>query len=113
MISPKKERKLVRFTYPKWKPAPDWVYETIAEETRQNKINTWEEVAARKWVLLYSDTEHDIVDRNRAKSVGSRIAAKANELQVLENVAVIVYGDDNMVRVEQTVEEYLLLFGNT
>ncbi len=109
----KKYRKLVRFTYAKWKPAPDWVYQIILEEMRQDKLNTWKEVDARKWVLLYSELEGDIINRKRLRVVGSTAASKANELQVLENVAVIVYGDDNMVRVEQTVEEYLLLFGNT
>lgn len=107
----KKYRKLVRFTYAKWKPAPDWVYQIILEEMRQDKLNTWKEVDARKWVLLYSELEGDIINRKRLRVVGSTAASKANKLQSLENVAVTVCDDESMERVERNIHSYLLLFG--
>lgn len=107
----KKHRKLVRFKYAKWKPAPDWVYQIILEEMRQDKLNTWKEVDARKWVLLYSELGHDIISRQRLRMVGHAAAVKANKLQSLEGVAVTVCDDESRERVEQTINDYLLLFG--
>lgn len=113
MIDHKKPRKLVRFTYVNWKPAPDWVYQIILEEMRQDKLNTWKEVDARKWVLLYSELGHDVAGRSRMKVIGSRAAVKANKLQALENVAVTVCDSEGRERVERTVQDYLLLFGDS